>query len=480
MSLASVVVAAVTVVGAGSAGAQPPPGPTGTIAALITEIARTDQRVADLDALVAQRREAVNRSLVDLQNARDAERVAASAASDARRVRESAARAVGDAQKVFDALIDARFRQGDSLGAAGWLLSPDGQSMLDRSAVIEQVAREQRGVVTELLRRREDSDNRVRVATTTAGMARAAAATSARQKAAAVASLAQASDAVGKQRSQRATLLARRAQAAAELAVLRPRVPAAEEGAAPTSTPTSTAPTNSIPGSAVPGPPSAALGGAGSSGPVTPSADVAATVRTAVEALAKDVVQKAIATAIAAISPPHTDIDGDQRSTPPSATAPNTSTAPAAPSAPLPAPSSGPAAVETVVNRALSQLGVPYSWGGGNASGPTVGVRDGGVADSFGDYAKVGFDCSGLMMYAFAGVGLSLPHYTGYQYTAGRQVPLAEMRRGDIIFYGPNASQHNAMILGDGTMIEAPQSGDVVKISPVRTSGAMPYVVRLV
>ena len=82
-------------------------------------------------------------------------------------------------------------------------------------------------------------------------------------------------------------------------------------------------------------------------------------------------------------------------------------------------------------------------------------------------------------MYAFAGAGIVLPHYTGYQYTSGRQVPLAQMQRGDIIFYGPNASEHNALYIGDNKMIEAPQSGDVVKVSALRTSGAMPYVVRL-
>ncbi|WP_242411716.1 NlpC/P60 family protein [Rhodococcus pyridinivorans] len=140
----------------------------------------------------------------------------------------------------------------------------------------------------------------------------------------------------------------------------------------------------------------------------------------------------------------------------------------------------GPVAVEIVIDRAMSQIGVPYAWGGGNENGPTRGIRDGGVADVHGDYAKVGFDCSGLMIYAFAGIGISLPHYTGYQYTAGTQVPSSQMRRGDMIFYGPNASQHVALYLGDGQMLEAPQSGSFVKISPVRWGGMTPYVVRMV
>ena len=134
------------------------------------------------------------------------------------------------------------------------------------------------------------------------------------------------------------------------------------------------------------------------------------------------------------------------------------------------------AKVETVVNRALSQLGVPYAWGGGDAKGPTRGIRDGGVADSHGDYNKIGFDCSGLMIYAFAGVGKALPHYTGYQYTAGPQHPVATRKRGDMLFW----PGHVALYLGDGRMVEAPQSGDVVKISPVRMAGISPMVVRLV
>ncbi|WP_280455852.1 NlpC/P60 family protein, partial [Nocardia brasiliensis] len=140
----------------------------------------------------------------------------------------------------------------------------------------------------------------------------------------------------------------------------------------------------------------------------------------------------------------------------------------------------GSAAVETVVDRAMSQLGVIYSWGGGDANGPTLGIRDGGVADSFGDYNKVGFDCSGLMIYAFAGIGVSLPHYSGYQYNAGTRVPVAERARGDMLFWGPNGSEHVALYLGDGQMVEAPQSGEVVRVSPVREGGIMPYAVRIV
>jgi cell wall-associated NlpC family hydrolase len=150
-------------------------------------------------------------------------------------------------------------------------------------------------------------------------------------------------------------------------------------------------------------------------------------------------------------------------------------------------PSAGPApsapvgrGLEAVIARALSKLGMPYAWGGGNASGATRGIRDGGVADRYGDYNKIGFDCSGLMIYAFAGVR-SLPHYSGYQYTAGRRVPLSQMRRGDMLFWGGGGGIHHvALYLGGGQMVEAPQSGLRVRIAPVRYGGIMPYATRLV
>lgn len=132
--------------------------------------------------------------------------------------------------------------------------------------------------------------------------------------------------------------------------------------------------------------------------------------------------------------------------------------------------------IERVIKRAESQLGLPYAWGGGNFYGPTKGIRDGGVADAHGDYNKVGFDCSGLMMYAFYGVGIELQHYSGYQYTAGKQVPSSEAKRGDMLFW----PGHVALYLGDGKMIEAPQSGDVVKISDVRWGGMQPMAVRMI
>jgi peptidoglycan DL-endopeptidase RipA len=129
-------------------------------------------------------------------------------------------------------------------------------------------------------------------------------------------------------------------------------------------------------------------------------------------------------------------------------------------------------ASEYVIRRGLSQLGVPYSWGGGTAAGPGKGIGSGS--------GTTGFDCSGLVLYSFAGVGIKLPHYSGSQYDLGRKIPASQMRRGDVIFYGPGGSQHVTIYLGQGQMLEAPDVGLKVRVAPVRTSGMTPYVVRYI
>lgn len=132
----------------------------------------------------------------------------------------------------------------------------------------------------------------------------------------------------------------------------------------------------------------------------------------------------------------------------------------------------GAQAIEYVIRRAGSQIGVPYSWGGGSLTGPSLGI-DGGAN-------TVGFDCSGLTRYAFAGVGVLLPRYSGDQYTAGRQLPPSQAKRGDLLFWGRGGGQHEALYLGGGQMIEAQQTGVPVKVSPVRRAGMTPFVTRII
>lgn len=132
----------------------------------------------------------------------------------------------------------------------------------------------------------------------------------------------------------------------------------------------------------------------------------------------------------------------------------------------------GKQAIEYVIRRAGSQIGVPYSWGGGSLTGPSRGIDSGA--------GTVGFDCSGLTRYAFAGVGVGLPRYSGDQYDAGRKVPLSQAKRGDLLFWGPGGGQHEAIYLGGGQMIEAQRTGVPVKVSPVRTGGMTPYATRVI
>ena len=129
-------------------------------------------------------------------------------------------------------------------------------------------------------------------------------------------------------------------------------------------------------------------------------------------------------------------------------------------------------ASEYVIQRAGSQLGVPYSWGGGNAVGPSRGIDSGA--------GTTGFDCSGLTRYAFAGVGVQIPKYSGDQYNTGRPIAPSQAKRGDLIFYGPGGSQHVAIYLGGGRMLEASGSAGKVTVSPVRTAGMSPHLSRII
>jgi cell wall-associated NlpC family hydrolase len=95
-----------------------------------------------------------------------------------------------------------------------------------------------------------------------------------------------------------------------------------------------------------------------------------------------------------------------------------------------------------VVPIALSQLGTPYVWGGA---------------------APGGFDCSGLVMWAYSQVGVSLPHSSYAQYGYGVPVSRDQLQPGDLVFF--DGLGHVGIYVGGGQFVEAPHSGDVVKIS---------------
>ena len=96
---------------------------------------------------------------------------------------------------------------------------------------------------------------------------------------------------------------------------------------------------------------------------------------------------------------------------------------------------------------AESQLGVPYVWGG--------------------ESPGRGFDCSGLTAWSWGQAGVSLPHYSGGQMADSAPVPVSDLEPGDLLFYGPGGSDHVAMYIGGGQMIEAPYTGAYVWVTPL-------------
>ena len=94
---------------------------------------------------------------------------------------------------------------------------------------------------------------------------------------------------------------------------------------------------------------------------------------------------------------------------------------------------------------ALSRRGDPYVWG---AAGPSA------------------FDCSGLVMWAYAQVGISLPHFTGAQWTMGVHVSRSQLQPGDLVFFYADIG-HVGLYIGNGLMVDAPDFGETVQVQPV-------------
>lgn len=119
----------------------------------------------------------------------------------------------------------------------------------------------------------------------------------------------------------------------------------------------------------------------------------------------------------------------------------------------------GGGARETIINSAMAMLGIPYSWGGGNNAGPTRGIAQGANT--------TGFDCSGLVQYALNKAGMGLGDMVAsQQMRLGRQVPVSQLQPGDLVAAADG--HHIAIYYGNGMMIEAPHTGALVRVSPVR------------
>ncbi len=135
-----------------------------------------------------------------------------------------------------------------------------------------------------------------------------------------------------------------------------------------------------------------------------------------------------------------------------------------APVVDAPGCSSASGSAATVISTAARWLGTPYSWGGGDASGPTEGFGPGA--------GTVGFDCSGLTVHAFASVGLTLPRTSREQWMfPGERIrTMAELRPGDLVFFAtdpadPATIHHVAISVGEDAMVEAPNAGEVVRLT---------------
>ncbi len=114
-------------------------------------------------------------------------------------------------------------------------------------------------------------------------------------------------------------------------------------------------------------------------------------------------------------------------------------------------------AAQIAVDTAMAQRGKPYVWA---ASGPGS------------------FDCSGLVQYAYAAAGIDLPHSSRMQAGIGQPVSRNELQPGDLVaFYSPIS--HIGIYIGNGQMVHAPSTGDVVKISPIDRIGGIAAMTRI-
>ena len=115
----------------------------------------------------------------------------------------------------------------------------------------------------------------------------------------------------------------------------------------------------------------------------------------------------------------------------------------------------------TAIAFAQSQIGIWYRWAGAGEVGPTV--TDSGTQN------VVGYDCSGLTMRAYQAAGISLGHYTGLQWDIGMHVSQSQLIPGDLVFFATNTSDpstihHVGIYIGNGQMIDAPQTGEQIGV----------------
>ncbi|MCV6974109.1 NlpC/P60 family peptidoglycan endopeptidase RipA [Mycobacterium bourgelatii] len=424
-----------------------------TIAVLIANVAKANQRLEDLAAAVQAEQEAVNKALVAVETARENAEAAQRELEASQQAVHDANAAIAAAQQRFNTFVVATYMNGP---ADGILTAESPDDVIAAATASRSLAASSEAVMAHLRRVRTEQVNKESAARAAKQKADQAAADAKDSQDAAAAALVDTQRKFDAQREEVNRVAAERDEAEAKLHTARLVAWQAGggQGAPPDMWDSGNGPGGGrrwdgwdptlpqIPSANIPGDPIAVvnqvLGYSATSAQVTAQ-------------MGKQFLQS-----LGILKPDDTGITnapaGAYRSRIPRVY--------------------GRQASEYVIRRGMSQIGVPYSWGGGNAAGPSKGIDSGA--------GIVGFDCSGLVLYSFAGVGIKLPHYSGSQYNLGRKIPSSQMRRGDVIFYGPGGSQHVTIYLGDGQMLEAPDIGLKVRVAPVRTSGMTPFVVRYI
>jgi cell wall-associated NlpC family hydrolase len=430
------------------------------MAGLIANVAKANQRLDDLSAEIQTEQESVNKAIVDVETARDNAEAAQHDLDASQQSVKDADAAIAAAQKRFNTFAAATYMNGPS-GSYLTATSPD--DIIATATAARTLAASSQSVMDNLKRAHTEQVNKESAARLAKQKADKAAADARASQDAAVAALNNSKQKFDQQREDANRLAAERDEAQAKLQAAQASLWSTGSGG------------SGVTGSGDRWDPGAPGGGGPPGGgrrwdgawdptlPQVPSANVpgdpvavinqvlgiSATSTQVTAQMGKGFLQS-----LGILKPDDTGITN----------APNGSSR-------IPRVY-GRQATEYVIRRGMSQLGVPYSWGGGNAAGPSKGIDSGA--------GITGFDCSGLVLYSFAGVGIKLPHYSGSQYNLGRKIPSSQMRRGDVIFYGPGGSQHVTLYLGQGQMLEAPDIGLKVRVAPVRTGGMTPYVIRYI
>jgi cell wall-associated NlpC family hydrolase len=427
-----------------------------TMAKLIADVAQANQRLQDLNAQIQTEEESVNKAVVDVETARDNASAAQHDVEASQQSVKNADAAIAVAQKRFDRFAVASYVNGPS---DSYLTAASPDDMIATAAAGQALASSSQRVMDNLQRARTEQLNKDSSARLAKQKADKAVGDAQSSQNAAVAALTSAQHKFGEQQQEVTRLGDERSAAQTRLDAARNWSASA---GGPDAGQRAASPDRWDP--AAPGSPNRPQGSGGNwdgawdpTLPQVPSANVPG-----------DPI--AILNKVLGISATSSEVTSNmgrsflqQLGLAPTPTGFTNGKIPRV---------YGRQASEYVIRRGLSQLGVPYSWGGGTAAGPGKGIGSGSGTN--------GFDCSGLVLYSFAGVGIKLPHYSGAQYDLGRKIPASQMRRGDVIFYGPGGSQHVTIYLGQGQMLEAPDVGLKVRVAPVRTSGMTPYVIRYI